>query len=85
MVDLANDVRKNFMGNSTAHDALDVTLSTRTLLRWAELTIAFQPLAKQGISPILYAFDRALGFRASTTSRAALYEMLQRIFPVTLQ
>ena len=83
MVDLANDVRKNFMGNSTAHDALDVTLSTRTLLRWAELTIAFQPLAKQGISPILYAFDRALGFRASTTSRAALHEMLQRIFPVT--
>ena len=83
MVDLANDVRKNFMGNSTAHDALDVTLSTRTLLRWAELTIAFQPLAKQGISPILYAFDRALGFRAPTTSRAALHEMLQRIFPVT--
>ena len=83
MVDLANDVRKNFMGNSAAHDALDVTLSTRTLLRWAELTIAFQPLSKQGISPILYAFDRALGFRASVTSRTALHEMVQRIFPST--
>ena len=81
MVDFANDVRRNFMGNSSAHDALDVTLSTRTLIRWARLTIAFQPLSKQGISPIMYALDRALGFRASTTSRAALHEMAQRIFP----
>ena len=81
MVDFANDVRKNFMGNSTAHDALEVTLSTRTLMRWAKLTIAFQPLSKQGISPIMYALDRALGFRASATSRAALHEMAQRIFP----
>ena len=81
MVDFANDVRRNFMGNSSAHDALDVTLSTRTLIRWARLTIAFQPLSKQGISPTMYALDCALGFRASTTSRAALHEMAQRIFP----
>ena len=81
MVDFANDVRRNFMGNSSAQDALEVTLSTRTLMRWAKLTIAFQPLSKQGISPIMYALDRALGFRASTTSRAALHEMAQRIFP----
>ena len=80
MVDFANDVRKNFMGNSTAHDALEVTLSTRTLIRWAELTMAFQPLSKQGISPVMYALNRALGFRASTTSRVALAEMAQRIF-----
>ena len=80
MVDFANDVRKNFMGNSTAHDALEVTLSTRTLIRWAELTMAFQPLSKQGISPVMYALDRSLGFRASQTSRVALAEMAQRIF-----
>ena len=81
MVEFANDVRTQFMGNSTAHDALDVTLSTRTLIRWAELTVAFQPLAKQGISPVRYAMDRALGFRASATSRAALVEMVRRYFP----
>lgn len=80
MVDFANDVRRNFMGNSSAHDALEVTLSTRTLIRWAELTMAFQPLSKQGISPVMYALDRALGFRASTTSRVALTEMAKRIF-----
>jgi len=68
------------MGNSAAHDALEVTLSTRTLIRWAELTMAFQPLSKQGISPVMYALDRALGFRASQTSRVALSEMAQRIF-----
>ena len=81
MVNFANDVRKQFMGNNGAFDALDVTLSTRTLIRWAELTVAFQPLSNQGISPVKYAMDRALGFRASTTSRAALSEMVQRYFP----
>ena len=83
MVDFANDVRKSFMGNSSAHDALEVTLSTRTLIRWAELTLAFQPLSKQGISPIIYALDRALGFRASASSRIVLHEIAQRIFPMT--
>ena len=80
MVDFANDVRKHFMGNSATHDALEVTLSTRTLIRWAELTMAFQPLSKQGISPVMYALDRALGFRASTTSSVALTEMAKRVF-----
>ncbi|WP_298069253.1 AAA family ATPase [uncultured Mailhella sp.] len=87
MVEFANDVRRNFMGNSTsstAHDALEVTFSTRALLRWARLAIAFQPLAQKGISPILYALDRALGFRATATSRTALHEMAQRTFPAAV-
>lgn len=81
MVNFANDVRSQFMDNSSAHDALDVTLSTRTLIRWAELTVAFQPLSRQGISPVCYAMDRALGFKASPTTRAALVEMVERYFP----
>lgn len=80
MVELAHDVRKNFMGASTAYDAMEVTLSTRTLIRWAELTIAFQPLARQGISPVMYALDRVLGFRAASSSRTALHEMAERLF-----
>ncbi len=83
MVEFANDVRKQFMGNSSAHDALEVTLSTRTLIRWANLILAFRPLARQGISPVRYAMDRALGFRASPVSRAALTEMILRYFPET--
>ena len=64
-----------------ASNNLEVTLSTRTLLRWAALTIRFQPLATQGISPILYALDRALTFRACRESCAALHELAERHFP----
>lgn len=83
-VDFAHEVRKLFMGESdNAHltGAIEVTLSTRTLLRWAELTVRFQPLAHQGIQPVTYALDRALGYRASRETRAMLHELAQRIFP----
>ena len=84
MVEYANEVRRLFMGengknfNSTS---IEVTLSTRTLLRWGALCIRYQPLAQQGIQPISYALDRALGFRACRETRAMLHELAQRIFP----
>ena len=83
MVAYANEVRELFMGEKEhfAGNSLEVTFSTRTLLRWADLTMRYQPLAKQGISPVNYALDRALGFRASHESRAMLHELAQRIFP----
>ena len=50
MVDFANEIRKQFIGASDSYtDTIEVTLSTRTLLRWADLTLRFQPLAHQGI------------------------------------
>lgn len=83
MVDFANEIRKQFIGASDAYtDTIEVTLSTRTLLRWADLTLRFQPLAHQGIQPLAYALDRALGFRASRPTRAMLHELLQRMFPM---
>lgn len=84
LVDFAGEVRKLFMGEGDNHDlagTIEVTLSTRTLLRWAELTVRFQPLAHQGIQSVTYALDRALGFRASRETRAMLHELAQRIFP----
>lgn len=84
LVDFAGEVRKLFMGEGGNHDlagTIEVTLSTRTLLRWAELTVRFQPLAHQGIQPVTYALDRALGFQASRETRAMLHELAQRIFP----
>lgn len=63
MVEFANEIRKQFIGSSDSYaDTIQVTLSTRTLIRWAELTLRFQPLAHQGIQPLSYALDRALGF-----------------------
>ncbi|WP_291327128.1 AAA family ATPase [Desulfovibrio sp. UCD-KL4C] len=84
MIEYANSVRKLFMGEATGNltDTIEVTFSTRTLIRWADLTVRFQPLAKQGIQPITYALDRALGYRASRETRTVLHELAQRIFPV---
>ena len=84
MIEYANSVRNLFMGEATGNlsDTIEVTFSTRTLLRWADLTVRFQPLAKQGIQPITYALDRALGYRASRETRTVLHELAQRIFPV---
>ena len=84
MVAFANEVRSLFMGEKAMSDLarnIEVTFSTRSILRWANLTVKFQPLAKQGISPIAYALDRALGFRASRETRAMLHELLQRMLP----
>ena len=89
MVSYAGDIRRLFVGDvqpgddQAFHNGCEVTLSTRTLLRWADLTVRFQPLAQQGISPLMYALDRALGFRASRETRAMLHELAQRIFGIT--
>ena len=83
MVSYANEVRQLFMGeqgNSYNSSSIEITFSTRSLLRWADLTIRYQPLASQGITPVTYALDRALGFRACKETRAMLHELAQRMF-----
>ena len=84
MVRYANEVRSLFMGESSSGpmaNSIEVTFSTRSLLRWGALTIRYQALARQGIQPLIYALDRALAFRASRESRALLHELAQRMFP----
>ena len=84
MVDYANEVRKLFMGETSTGNltnTIEVTFSTRSLLRWGDLTVRFQPLAHQGIQPVTYALDRALAYRASRETRAMLHELAQRMFP----
>lgn len=73
MVDYANEIRRQFMGehsDSAPAHAIEVTFSTRSLLRWADLTVRYQPLARHGIQPVTYALDRALAFRAGREIRA---------------
>ncbi len=84
MIEYANSVRKLFMGDASGNltDTIEVTFSTRTLIRWADLTVRFQPLARHGIQPVTYALDRALGYRASRETRTVLHELAQRTFPV---
>ena len=84
MVSFANEVRKLFMGDADSYEnTIEVTLSTRTLIRWADLALKFQPLANQGIEPLSYALDRALAFKATRPTRAMLHELVQRFFAVT--
>ena len=88
MVDYANEVRKLFMGETSTSNltnTIEVTFSTRSLLRWGDLTVRFQPLAHQGIQPVTYALDRALAYRASRETRAMLYELAQRMFPQQIE
>lgn len=80
MVQYANEVREQFMGNSDEGSAIEVPFSTRSLIRWAHLTLRFQPVARQGLQPVMYALDRALAFRACRETRAMLHELAQRIF-----
>ena len=42
MIDVANELRAGFMGNSTANSALPFPMSTRALVRWARLTYAYR-------------------------------------------
>ncbi|MDD4071416.1 MAG: CbbQ/NirQ/NorQ C-terminal domain-containing protein, partial [Desulfobacterales bacterium] len=87
MVKFANEVRRLFMGNGDSQnqfgETIEVTFSTRTLIRWANLTVRFQPLARQGVQPVTYALDRALGFKATRETRAMLHELAQRMFPAS--
>ena len=71
MVGYATEVRKLFMGSDdgSSMNRIEVTFSTRTLLRWADLTLRFSPLSAQGIQPVSYALDRVLKGRVSYETR----------------
>ncbi|MGE4297898.1 MAG: AAA family ATPase [Desulfovibrionaceae bacterium] len=85
MVAFAGEVRRLFLGSGDTltplGETIEVTFSTRTLLRWAALTLRYQPMAHQGVQPVCFALDRALGFRATWETRAMLHELAQRMFP----
>lgn len=68
MVDVANDVRRVFTGGGDSSVDLTVTLSTRTLVRWATMTMQFRhaPHAPR------YALERALLNRASQPEAEAI-------------
>jgi cobaltochelatase CobS len=83
MVEFAKEVRKLLIGSNfwgtRSETSLELKFSTRTLIRWAKLTVKFQPLARQGVSPINYALDRVIALRASPKSRIFFYELSQRL------
>jgi cobaltochelatase CobS len=71
MILVANEIRRLFMGESDAHAELTLTLSTRTLVRWAQLALTFRGAPQ----PIAYALEHALTARADPEQREAIHRI----------
>lgn len=58
LVEVANEIRKNFRTNHLAvNQDFHKPMSTRVLVRWAQLTLGFQNVT--AVPPIIYAMERA--------------------------
>lgn len=77
LVEVANAVRTQFLGESgTGADGnLSITMSTRTLVRWAKLAYDF----RQHQSPLQYALGQALTNRAEQSEKVAIEKIASGI------
>ena len=75
MLNVAKRIRKSFVGEDGS-GTLSLTLSTRTLVRWANLTVRAKAMGSSN-SALRYAFDRALAYRARPEEREALVSYLR--------
>ena len=80
MLEFTGNIRDMFTGKQESQVEIDITMSTRALLRWAMLIGQYASLRSVGVNVVSYALDRALLFRASPVTRDALKELAQRIF-----
>ena len=76
MIEVAGEVRRLFQGAAEAPAAVEVTFSTRTLVRWAYLTWQFRGAPQ----PLHHALQRALTHRAEPETAAAIHGIVQRLF-----
>ncbi|MFC6522682.1 CbbQ/NirQ/NorQ C-terminal domain-containing protein [Undibacterium arcticum] len=78
--EVAAAVRKAYMGVSDDAAALDVTLSTRSLVRWAKYAMACAGVSNSGFGPVHYALERSKTLKASPETRMAIHEMVHQVF-----
>jgi cobaltochelatase CobS len=76
MIKVANEIRKLFIGGADGSGELSVTMSTRTLVRWTNLMIAY----KRAPNALAYSLDRALTLRAEPAQREAIHRIAQDVF-----
>lgn len=74
-VNTAGEIRRLFV-----NDEVEVTLSTRVLIRWTKMTQFFYSVSAEDRSPLHYALDRALLNRAEPETAEAIHEVVQRYF-----
>lgn len=82
MVDVANRVRKLYCGESDGANAIDATLSTRSLKRWAALFMLFagNDQATGMDRPQHYALQRAVTNRTSPETARAIHDIVDIVF-----
>ena len=75
MIEVAGEVRRLFVGQRDDGPAIELTFSTRTLVRWAYLTLQF----KGAPQPLDHALKRALTGRAEPETAEAIHGIVQRL------
>lgn len=78
MIEVATELRALFVGEDEGPQ-IELPLSTRSLVRWACLTEAFQGVARSGKNPLIHAVDRAFANRAEPETRAAIHGIIERV------
>ena len=77
MIAVAAEVRRLFQGDTTGDQPeLTVTMSTRTLVRWATLAVTFKGAPKV----FEYALHQALTARAEPEQREAIHQIADAVF-----
>ena len=76
MIRVAGEIRLLFIGHDRVGGMLGLTLSTRGLLRWAELTLTFRGAPHT----LAYALDRSLTLRAEAEERTAIHRIAADVF-----
>lgn len=76
MIRVAGEIRTLFAGGLDGTGILSITLSTRGLIRWAHLTVAFNGAP----NALAYALDRALTLRAEPEQRIAIHRIAADVF-----
>lgn len=71
-------------GNSQAGNGLERTISTSTLLRWAQQCITFRVATKYDMSPMHYALERSLTNGCTATTKVVIHEIVKTVFGVEL-
>lgn len=71
-------------GGSQSGDGLERTMSTATLIKWAQQCITFRGATKFGKSPLHYALERSLTNGCTPTTKLAIHEIIKSVFGVEL-
>ncbi|MBK5965803.1 CbbQ/NirQ/NorQ/GpvN family protein [Thiocystis minor] len=75
MIAVANEIRRLFLGEGEQRAELTITMSTRTVIRWARLSLTFRGASQ----PIAHALEQALTNRADAEQREAIHRIAEDV------